>query len=229
MVTESPQLKGVMMTLRPGKASDSRTMVDAQRQVHLSRADLPAMQTLARGWLTGLAGLAAGILGFGVLHGRSDIGDLASPTAYAVGILLLLAAVAATAAAHQMLAAAHGIPTDTGTIVNRLQVGSLSEAVEQSERAMLSRRRLRRGLRWAGTAGLALLAAIALTWYGPAKGPLLVSVTEQSGGAWCGEVLSADGGTLRLKTDSGEVSVSLGGLATLQPVSACPIAPTRVP
>jgi hypothetical protein len=63
------------------------------------------VRAAALAWRNGLAALLAGIIGFSLVRGRSDIGGLADPYGVVVGALLLGALVIGIVAALYLLRA----------------------------------------------------------------------------------------------------------------------------
>lgn len=158
--------------------------------------------------------MLAGLLGFSLIRGRSDIGKLAPPWAVLVGVLLLLSLLVGAYAAMRLLRAAHGLPQ----VVARKEVRSRLAA--DHDEALASQRALQAGI-WAafGCAAL-LIAAVAMTWYGPEKGPPRLRVGV-SGETVCGTVVRVVGGLLTLKTADGERVVDLRLATGVAPVESC--------
>lgn len=203
-----------MIRLSPGgkaSPSDRRAAETIQR---LLLDELPRVRAAATAWRNGLAALLAGLLGFSLVKGRSDIGELAAPWHVIVGVLLLGALVAGTYGALRLLWAANGLPS----IVDRGKVGSERSAnhVEAVEAAGA----LRQGRAASLSCGALLVAAVAITWYGPAKGAPQLRVTTPTSTV-CGSVVRLDAGALTLKTDSGEITVDLTVAAGIRAVETC--------
>jgi hypothetical protein len=124
--------------------------------------------------------------------------------------------------------AAHGEPraVAVGAVVDANatdpeEVGRLAEAAD-SELA------LRRGVRLFVACTAMLCAAVALTWYGPAKDKPRLEVRLASGSVQCGEVVSVVAGQLALRTAQGQLTVDLAQATGLSPVESCapPTPPT---
>ncbi|WP_459961521.1 hypothetical protein [Nocardia sp. IFM 10818] len=131
-------------------------------------------------------------------------------------MLLFLALLCGTIAALWLIRAASG-PT-RGTPIETALHRVTSEHIE----AALSRRAMRRGVGTALTCGAFLIAAIAVTWYGPAAKPPVLEINTRSQGTACGTPIRVDpSGAVVLKTVSGEVTVPPADIVTLQPVSGC--------
>ncbi|MFH9569230.1 hypothetical protein ACH4MG_01550 [Streptomyces sp. NPDC017454] len=206
----------------PGPPATPADREAARRTLDLLAAELPRVREAAHAWRHGLAGLFVGLLGFGLIKGRTDVSKLAAPYGVLVGGTLLLSLVCGTAGALLLLRAAHGAPvmvslaSDTTAAAARLRAGEHVETL----RAV---RALRLGVLLTLVCGAALVGAVALTWYGPVQeGPRLLVRTSSA--AHCGQSLRVTDGGLVLKTDTGEVTVRLADIVSLGPVDACPAA-----
>ncbi|MFD8743443.1 hypothetical protein ACFV01_10335, partial [Streptomyces sp. NPDC059616] len=98
----------------PGPAGTPADRLAARHHRALLRRELPRVRESALAWRNGLAALLAGLVGFGLLRGRSDIGSLAAPYAVTVGLVLLLALLCGGAGGLSLLRAAHGRPGCAG-------------------------------------------------------------------------------------------------------------------
>ncbi|MEU4240911.1 hypothetical protein [Actinoplanes sp. NPDC026619] len=205
------------MTVRlsPGPAAGPHDARAALEQFDAIDGELERVRAAAAAWRTGMAGLLAALVGFGLLKGRTDIGQLAAPWPAVTGGILLATAVTGGFAAIWLLRAAHGRPERTR--FDRAVPGRIADHVA----AGLALHDLRRGI--AATLGCAtlLIAAVATTWYGPAKGGPKMRV-QQLGSVLCGTVTGLDQGRLTLKTDAGLVTVDLTRALTVKPVDNCP-------
>ena len=143
----------------------------AQTTQRLHRDALTRVREAALAWRNGLAGLLAGLLGFSLIRGRSDISQLAAPWNVLVGVLLLAALTTGGYGAVRLLWAAHGRPE----LVDRRKLGSSLAA--DNEEAKLGVRALRQGIRMSLLCAGLLIAAVAVTWYGPAGQQPQVQVT----------------------------------------------------
>jgi hypothetical protein len=168
----------------------------------------------ALSWRNGLGALLAGLVGFGLVKGRSDVSTLSDPAAVVVGVLLLLALGTGTFGAFLLLRAAHGRP-------RVVPVEELPpEVVAQHTEALDAARQLRRGIVATTVCGALLVCAVAFTWYGPPKaGPMLRLDTR--GKTMCGAVVHTSGGTVVLATAQGEQTVALQAIQNMTPVAAC--------
>ncbi|MGW1963693.1 hypothetical protein ACWCPD_26100 [Streptomyces sp. NPDC001935] len=154
----------------------------AQYRQHLLRTELPRVRTAALAWRNGLAALLAGLIGFGLVKGRSDVSDLDERWAAAVGVLLLAALVLGASAAVWLMSAAHGLPEVVA--VDGLPSRTAAEHAE----AVRSAKRLRRGIGATFCCAAALVAAVGATWYGPPAAAPGVHVTTPKG-VLCGSSL----------------------------------------
>ncbi len=151
------------LTLRAGPAAGIHELHTAQALDALRRTELARVRAAAAAWRNGIGGLLAAVAGFGIVKGRSDIGELTPLWARAVGILLLAALVIGTVGALSLIRAATGRP-------RLLPVAEFrNPAYHEHVEAVLSVRALRRGIALALAAATLLVAAVAATWYGPAR------------------------------------------------------------
>ncbi|MER6348753.1 hypothetical protein ACWC10_04640 [Streptomyces sp. NPDC001595] len=198
----------------PARATPA-DLLRAQHRERLLRDELPRVREAATAWRNGLGVLLAGLGAFGLVKGRSDVGQLASAWSVAAGALLGGALLAGATGALLLLRAAHGRPAV-------LPVGELPpHPIAERREAGAAARALRIGI--ACTLGCAtlLVTAVGITWYGPGRtGPRLTVVTPS--GSLCGSVIRAGGGTLELATPLGEMTVRLDEVQALRPVAACP-------
>ncbi|MGH3947519.1 MAG: hypothetical protein ACRDSE_00105 [Pseudonocardiaceae bacterium] len=180
----------------------------------LAREELPAVRAAALAWRNGLAGVLAGLLGFSLIKGRTDIAKVAWPWNVAVGVLLLFALLAGAYGAIRLLEAAHGRPR----VVARNKVNSRLAA--DHEEANQARNAMNHGIAASLLCAALLVSAVATTWYGPEKSTpkLRVTVSEET---ICGSVVRLVGGTLTLKTDDGERFVDLRVATGMRPVDTC--------
>jgi hypothetical protein len=182
--------------------------------------ELSRAREAALAWRNGLAALFAGLLGFGLVKGRTDVGRLARPYDVLVGGALLLCLLCGTLGALLLLRAAHGAPAGV-----RLLTGVPAPATALHLGDHLETRRtvraLTRGLALTIACGALLVTAVALTWYGPGKDGPRVLVRTPSG-VVCGEPVRTGGGRLLLRTDTGEIAVRLARAEALAAVEECP-------
>ena len=178
--------------------------------------EIAAVRARAQGWAKGAAGVTVGILGFGLIKGRTDVGVLATTPGIAVGILLLAALSLGGLAAYLFVRAAYGRPA----AVRLTTLESLVEA--QHLEAARSTRALRVGFAATATALSLLVAGVAVTWYGPAAdGPRTVVYVEPNR-SLCGHVEKVFEGELLLRTSAGVVPVKLDSVIALGAVDVCP-------
>jgi hypothetical protein len=164
------------------------------------------------------------LIGFGLIKGRSDVTQLTSAYAAVVGLLLLIALITGTAAAVLIMRAAHGRPYATS--LRKLSTSPAADLAEASRRAETdaSARALNRGVILCFACTTFLTAAVALTWYGPAKEQPRIEAHLLSGARRCGEVVAVSEGRLTLKTAQGQITVDLTEVIGLTAVDSC--APT---
>jgi hypothetical protein len=187
----------------------------AQFRLELLSTELPRVRAEAAAWRNGLGVLLAALIGFGLIKGRSDVSTLEAATAQIVGVLLALAVVVGAIGALRLLRASFGKPSVVD--VKTLPPAPLYAHAEALDSA--------RALRWGigltlGCAAL-LVAAVGVTWYGPANaGPQLAVDTGST--AACGSVTSVAGGYLVLDTSLGPRRIALATVTGMKPVTSCP-------
>ncbi|MDH6215349.1 hypothetical protein M2283_002653 [Streptomyces pseudovenezuelae] len=179
------------------------------------REAVPRVREAALAWRNGLAALLAALLGFSLVKGRSDVGQLTDRWAAAVGLLLLAALVCGGFGATQLLLAAHGRPrvVDLASAPPR--------ALQEQQEAVDAARQLRRGIALTLLCTALLVTAVAATWYGPAEETGLMRF-DSPGAKVCGTVRRVAEGEVLVKTSDGEVAVPLSTLLSMAPVTDCP-------
>ncbi|MER7243175.1 hypothetical protein [Kribbella sp. NPDC000426] len=198
------------------KGPTDRRIARVQRD--LAKNSLPKVRAKALAWRNGLGALLAGLIGFGLIKGRTDVGELASPYAVLAGLALLAALIAGAVAALALLSAAHGALAE-GSTKKLLKSRDPKSDVDQDETAVASRA-LKRGVIAVGFCAGLLVLAVAVTWYGPAKEPSKVSVTTPAG-VVCGTVVKLEGGSLTVKTGTGDQVVPMSTATWLRVVDSC--------
>jgi len=211
------------MTLRITRAASEATPHDrlvAAARLQLPVDELPRIRATALAWRNGLAALLAGLVGFGLIKGRSDISQLQRPWPVVVGGLLVLSLLAGGAAAACLLRAAHGPPgsVDADEVIDEAADDPLGNA-DRIE-ALTAARALTWGVVLAYCCAALLVLAVGSTWYGPGKQERVQVVLP--GGAPCGEVQKLSRGTLTLKTSAGLANVSMTQATGLRAVDQCP-------
>ncbi|WP_156325884.1 hypothetical protein [Nonomuraea sp. SBT364] len=202
-----------MIKLSPGGTPTRAAHQRAQALQRALRDELPRVREAALAWRNGLAGLLAGLLGFGLIRGRSDVSQLAAPYDAVVGLLLLAALLAGSWGAFRLLWAAHGRPSVTA----RAALGATADHHE----AVRAARALRHGIALAVLSAALLVTAVAFTWYGPAKAKPSLQLTTPAGTV-CGTIVRVADGALTLRTDSGETRVDLRTATGIRPADTCP-------
>ncbi|MBT2440115.1 hypothetical protein J7E93_08295 [Streptomyces sp. ISL-36] len=195
----------------PAKVSD---LIQAQERELALEQELPAVRTSATAWRNGLGALLAAVVGFGLIKGRSDISQVASPWNTVAGSLLFVSLACGAVAALLLLRAAHGVPA-----MRKLRSAEPGPAWAHSE-AVASVRALRRGVRYFFGCVACLVVAVAVTWYGPAavKPQLSVTVGDTS---TCGAIVGLANDVLTIKTSTGQTTVNLGKATAIRIVDSC--------
>jgi hypothetical protein len=196
----------------------------AAQAVRALRADeLTRVRAGALAWRNGLGALLAGLIGFGLIKGRSDVGQLAPGYAVVVGILLLAALVVGGAGAVLLMRAAHGRPY--ASVLPRASGTDPAGAARRAE-TDASERALHWGVVSAFTCMGLLTAAVGVTWYGPEK-KQSIEVQLSTGARHCGQIVSLAQNRLTLKTSRGQVAVDLAQADGLAVVDSCTAVPPR--
>ncbi|MFF8726337.1 hypothetical protein ACF073_07570 [Streptomyces sp. NPDC015171] len=206
--------------VRPGPPGSPADRQAARLTRELRAGELTRAREAALAWRNGLAALFAGLLGFGLIKGRTDVGKLAAPYGALVGLALLLCLVCGTLGALSLLRAAHGAPTAV-----RLPTGvpATATALHLGDHRETRRtaRALALGVALTLACGALLVTGVALTWYGPERdGPRILVRTPS--GVVCGKPVRTGEGRLLVRTDAGDITVRLDRAEGLAAVDDCP-------
>lgn len=201
--------------LTPGPPARPADAARVRERLELLRSELPRARQAATTWRNGVAALMLGILGFGLVRGRSDVALLAAPWNTVAGLLLLLALIAGIGAAFLLLRAGNG-----RTVPVPMTYLTSGPAADHAL-AMDALRDLRRGLAF-GLVSLALLiSAVGTTWYGPeVKGPYIFVDTET--GTLCGPSATFSVDAVIIQTDQGAKVTPLASVRAVRSVVRCP-------
>lgn len=201
--------------LRPGPAATPADLRAAQRWQALLATELPRVRAHSAAWRNSLAGLLAALVGFSLIRGRSDIGQLAPSWAFGVGALLLTALIAGAIGALSLVRAASG----RLGVLDTADQGLLPDLLADHVEALASLKAMRRGVVFTLLCAGLLVAAVATTWYGPERQPPALKITTPSG-VVCGSVLRVSNGAVTL-TGGTEITIRLDQVTTMQPVPSC--------
>ncbi|WP_431947572.1 hypothetical protein [Micromonospora marina] len=185
----------------------------------LQADELSRIRDGAVAWRNGLGALLAGLLGFSLIKGRSDVSQVRPSYAIAVGLLLLAALIVGGIAAAFVMRAAHGRPCSTA--LPGADVPNPITAARQNE-AELSERALSWGVRLVFGCVALLTPAVAVTWYGPVKEKPRIEVQLIDSSRWCGEAVSVANGWMTLKTGNGKIPIDLTKAVSVTASDACP-------
>jgi hypothetical protein len=210
----------VNFELAPGPDAGPADQIAGLQRHRFAQEELSRIRGAALAWRNGVAGLLVGLVGFGLIKGRTDIGELARPFSAVVGLLLATALISGVAAALCLLRAAHGPPAAFAlSEVAGIGPGKLIAGIDHAE-TVRAVRALRSGLAVVLVSATLLATAVAVTWYGPARsGPQLEVLMP--GARYCGEVVGLNAGRLTLRTATGGLTVNLGQAVAIQAVAAC--------
>jgi multisubunit Na+/H+ antiporter MnhG subunit len=211
----------VTINVAAGSPAQPRDRRAAKATRELLSDELSRVRAGALAWRNGLGALLAGLIGFGLVKGRSDVTQLHPFFAAVVGVLLLAALVAGAVAAVLIMRAAHGRPY---AVAVREVVDSSAEDPAVAGRlgeADASQRSLGRGVALSFLCVALLTAAVGLTWYGPTKDKPRIEVRLVNGTLVCGEVVSLTASQLTLKTPQGQVAIDLSQANGIAAVDSC--------
>lgn len=205
--------------ITPGPPAVPADRLPGRQGYQLVKEELSRVRAAALAWRNGVGALLFGLIGFGLVKGRTDIGQLAAPYDAVVGALLLAALITGTTAALLLLRAAHGRPASVAVRRLHLDHDTGSTIGTDHAEALHAARALFWGLSLVVLCTGLLCAAVGVTWYGPAKAARVEVVTPE--GTHCGSVVRLAAGRLTLKTSGGEVVLDLGKAQGLRPVPSC--------
>ncbi|MFF9264085.1 MULTISPECIES: hypothetical protein [Streptomyces] len=209
------------LTVHPGPPADPADRINARHMQQLVKNELPRVREAALAWRNGVGVLLAGLVGFGLIKGRTDVSQLASPYDAVVGGVLLLSLLAGTGAALLLLRAAHGRPASVALRkTSRAGGGPSVRTATEHDEALRAADALSWGLGLCLLCMALLVLAVGMTWYGPSAEKPGVEVITPAG-TRCGQVVRVAGGRLTLKTDSGEQVIDLRGVTGLRAVDSC--------
>jgi hypothetical protein len=200
---------------KAGPAATAEDLRRAQFRLELLNTELPRVRAEAAAWRNGLGVLLAALVGFGLIKGRSDVSTVAPTAAKAVGVLLALALVVGAIGALRLLRASFGKPSVVD--VKSLPPAPLYTHAE----ALASARALRWGIGLTLACATFLVAAVGVTWYGPASAAPQLAV-DTGGTPLCGSVTGVSGGYLVLDTSLGPQRIALATVTGMKPVNSCP-------
>jgi hypothetical protein len=200
--------------VRPGSPASVPNLVQAQDRDRALEQELPAVRTVATAWRNGLGALLAGVVGFGLIKGRSDISQLAWPWSAVSGGLLLVSLACGAAAAMRLLRAAYGVPA-----MRKLKITRPGATWAHTE-AVASMTALRHGVGWFFGCVASLVVAVAFTWYGPAAGDPKLSVMVGDR-LTCGTVVGLSNGILTINTSTGQTPVDLKKATAIRIIDSC--------
>jgi len=204
----------VTYRLTPGRPGGPADMRASRELIRILAAELPRVRETAAAWRNSLAGLLVALVGFSLIKGRSDVGDLRPSWGAAVGFLLLAALIAGAAGALLLIRAASGRPS--AIPARALHSRSVADHVEAMDAAAA----LQHGIIMTLGCAALLVAAVGVTWYGPGRaGPLLQITTPTA--TVCGSAVSVSDGRLEIQTAAGLVTQDLAAASAVQAVASC--------
>jgi hypothetical protein len=204
------------MKIVPAADATRDQIAASQAAQRFHRESLERVRTAAVAWRNGLAGLLAGLVGFGLIKGQSDIGQLARPWGIVAGVVLLAALVAGIRGALRLMHAAYGRP---GRIPRQALASAATEERLDAYRAVDA---LDSGVRWTLACVALLVAAVAVTWYGPSAATTDTELTTPSGTV-CGHLVSVADDVMTLATPSGaRIPITLATVSDVRSVDSCP-------
>lgn len=200
--------------LTPGRPAEAADMRASRELLRVLAAELPRVREAATAWRNSLGGLLVALAGFSLIKGRSDVGELEASWGTAVGFLLLAAIIAGAAGALLLIRAASGRPS--AVPARSLRSRNVADHLEAMDAAAA----LRHGIVMTLGCAALLVAAVAVTWYGPGRaGPVLQITTQYA--TVCGSVVSVTHDHITLQTGGGLVTEDLSAASELQAVASC--------
>ncbi|MEV7324587.1 hypothetical protein [Streptomyces sp. NPDC093970] len=200
----------------PAGAASPRDLLAAQERRRLAREALPRIRASATGWRNAIGVLMAGLVGFGLVKGRTDVGQLEQTWAAVVGGLLLAGLVSGAWGAYLLNRAAHGplasVPAGSHATRSAIEHRETVEALSA----------MRRGIVLSLGCAILLVLAVGATWYGPAAKEPALELTSPGTGSVCGAVTRVARGTIWLTSGDTTVEIPLADVTRLRTVEACP-------
>jgi hypothetical protein len=192
-----------------------------ERSEQLEFEALTRVRAAAEKWaasLTAILGLFGTVL---LVKGRDDISKLTVTFQVLVGLVLLAALVTAAVAAYLAALAAQGTPEEV-----RWPSGPALRQWER-EQALLAKGRMKTSRRVTGITLALLVAAVALTWYGPPddeESGQNVLVVPAAGAPVCGKLRLGPARMLEVQPAGGASALVLTGsqVATVTALEECP-------
>jgi hypothetical protein len=183
----------------PDVPPSTRSLAEQAAFEELSRQSLSAVRQSAEAWRNGSAGLLALVTTGVVVSGRDLAAGLAAPWRAAVSILIVVGIALTLVGLWQALGAQAGTRARRMSLTQIRRIhGSLDGyrlwlADEAANRLRIARLAIASAL-------VLLLAGVVLSWWAPAAptSPPAYFRVQTSDGVICGELESADGGTIRL-------------------------------
>lgn len=206
--------------LRAGPAPTPAQLRHARSVRRALATELGRVRDAALAWRNGLGAVLAGLIGFSLIKGRNDVGQIASHWAVVAGLLLLGALVVGAWGVLALLRAAHGRPSAARVVAS--PGGAVRPfSVEDHDETLASARSLRIGITLTCLCTALLAAAVGVTWYAPPKDPPQLLI-RQGGTTLCGTPTAAARGTVVLKVNGVTSTVDLAGADSVTPVASCP-------
>jgi hypothetical protein len=172
----------------------------------------------ADAWRTGLATLTTLLTGVLVVKGRADVSALTLSSQVTVAVLLGVALITLLAGALWVSRAIAGPPDGEFMLTG--------EDLEEWTRGEV--RAIERALTWvprlSAASIIVVAAAVAVTWFAPAKPTttvLLVRVTMSTGQQACGMLVGVGKRELIITSASVPTLIPLSAVVTVAPVAAC--------
>jgi len=190
--------------------SANEILARIEERTRRQSAELLLTRERAAAWSKGIGALLVAALAFSLIKGRDDLTSLDPAWAERVGYCLVGATVFATVAAYKLFRASYG------------PLKPLADDVSDHLESTRTMRALICGLVTTVFAFAALLAAVAITWYGPDAKGARISVTDEDGAVWCGEPKETHGGDLVLQVKGQLMEFDLDVVSRLDAVEDCP-------
>ncbi|MEV4167464.1 hypothetical protein [Nonomuraea dietziae] len=221
-MTNGPKAYRPRKPQHPPSASD---LAERDRFAALAQSSLATVKAGAEAWRNGLAAFITLVTTGVVIKGRDTTANLSPEWRVAVTLFIGLGLALSLLGLWQALSAQAG--TKEGVItLEDIHRRHASVTAYQVALARTAAGRLARARILVGIALASLLLGIIATWWAPdstAGPPAYLKVTH-TGGVTCGELKSADAGTVRLKIAGAHdaAAIPVGTIGNMAVVAACP-------
>lgn len=210
---------------KPQHPPSATDLAERDRFAALAQSSLTTVKSGAEAWRNGLAAFITLVTTGVVIKGRDTTANLDPEWRVAVTLFIGLGLALSLLGLWQALSAQAGTKEGVITLedIHRRHASVTAYHVALAKTAA---RRLARARILVAIALVSLLLGIVATWWAPdgtARPPAYLKVTHV-GGVTCGELRSADGGTVRLEVAGAHdaAAIGVGTISNMAVVTACP-------